>query len=396
MADAIVQVNGRDVASAVVFVPNEGAWFVDLNISSDEPLDGMVTIKIGASTLKGTTHSIANGTHGMQRKARVIAGGGGWGTILKPLSYSVNDAGIKAATVAADAAKSAGEVMGSFAGGVTKLGAHYLRDAGPASRTLEDAARGVPWWVDYAGITHVGPRSITTADPKLYDIISCDTRSRNVVLSVADLEAVGIGSTLVKDLDAPMVVQAFEIEVAATGIRMRAWCGQGRTSSLASSLRAIVKRTTDQRITWPVRYRVLEMSGDRVSLQIVKKADGVPDAISVAMWPGAGSMHTIAARGAEVIVQFVDGDRSDPIITNFAGRNSHGAMAERLVLGASSGQGADAARKGDVVNIALPPFNFVGTIGVLPATGLLTAILPSAMGVIVTGAPGVGIGNDKA
>jgi hypothetical protein len=64
------------------------------------------------------------------------------------------------------------------------------------------------------------------------------------------------------------------------------------------------------------------------------------------------------------------------------------------VLGAASGEGANAARKGDVVDIALPPFQFTGNIGGSPASGLLTALTPRALGVIITGAPGVGIGND--
>jgi hypothetical protein len=66
------------------------------------------------------------------------------------------------------------------------------------------------------------------------------------------------------------------------------------------------------------------------------------------------------------------------------------------VLGAASGNGQDAARKGDVVEILIPPFAFEGTIGGSPAAGLLTAPLPRTYGTIVTGAPGVGIGNDAA
>lgn len=395
MPTTAAQINGRDAAHVTLFVPNEGVWFADVNIATDDPLTGAASITLGASTLKGTVRDPASGTYGLQRKLRVLAGAGKWQTEIKPMGYR-NDAGVKAASVASDAAREVGETLGTFAGGVTSLGSHYERNAGPASRTLEDAARGVPWWVDYAGVTQVSARTITTPDPKLYDVISCDPRSRNVLLSVTDLEAVGIGSTLTKGLDAPMVVQSFELEIAESGLRMRAWCGVGRTSSLAASLRAIVERTTDKRITWPCRYRVVDLSGDRVNLQAVKKTAGVPDALSVPMWPGVASAHVVSALGAEVIVQFVDGDRSDPIVTNFAGRGSKGAIAQRLVLGAASGEGQDAARKGDVCDIALPPFNFVGTIGGSPATGLLTAIVPRALGIIVTGAPGVGIGNDKA
>lgn len=396
MADTTaLQINKRDVARALLFVPNEGVWFLDADFASDEPLTGAVDITLGASTLKGTVLDPSAGTYGLQRKVRILAGAGKWSAVLKPLSYH-NDAGVKASTVAADAAHAAGEKLGTFTGGVLRLGAHYQREAGPASRALEDAARGVPWWVDYAGVTQVAARLTTTPDPTTYDVITHDSRSRNVTLSVSDLQSVGVGSTLTKGLDSPLVVRSFELEIAPEGLRMRAWCGAGRTSSLASSLRAIVERTTDKRITWPVRYRVVDMAGDRVDLQIVKKASGVPDGLSVPQWPGIAGAHIISALGAEVIVQFVDGDRSDPIVTNYAGRGSHGAIPKRLVLGAASGSGQDAARKGDVVDMALPPFAFAGTIGGLPAAGLLTAVAPRALGIISTGARGVGIGDDAA
>jgi hypothetical protein len=391
MADAVVQANGRDVARLLLFVPNEGVWFADLNFASAEPLTGAVTITLGASTLKGTVDDTASGVFGLQRKVRVIGGAGGWRKELAPMGYR-NDAGVKASQVAADAAREVGETLGTFAGGVERLGAHYLSDAGPASHTIEDVARGVPWWVDYAGVTQVSVRTTSTPPEDSYTVVTCDPRSRNVELSVPDLEAVRVGSILTAGLEEPLTVNAFELEVTPERIRMHAWCGTGRGSSLANSLRTIVERVTDKRITWPVRYRVANLAGDRVDLQVVKKAVGIPDALSVPLWPGIAGAHIVSTLGAEVIVQFVDGDRSDPIVTSFAGRA--GSMPQRVVFGSKTGEGADAARSGDVVKLALPPFQFSGTIGGSPATGLLTAVLPVAYGLIITGSPAVGIGND--
>lgn len=394
MGDTALQVNGRSVARSLISVPGEGVWFADLDLTEAEPLDGRVSITLGASTLSATVDPSATGTYGLRRRVRVLGGAGGWGKQLKAQGYR-NDAGVKASLVAADAAAACGETLGTFAGAVPRLGSHYLRFAGPASKALENAARGVPWWVAYDGVTHVAARPESTPDPAAYETISYSPRHGVLRLQVNDLAAVGIGSRITKDLDAPVVIRSFELEATANGLRMRAWCGEGRGTNLIASLRRIVQRTTDQRITWPVRYRIGAMSGDRADLQIVKKGSGAPDALSVPLWPGAPSVHFEPATGAEVIVQFVDGDPADPVVMGFAGRGSQGALAKRLILGAASGNGSDAARKGDVVSLTLPPFNFTGTIGGSPATGLLTAVTPTALGTIVTGAPGVGIGDDK-
>lgn len=395
MGESALQVNGRSCSDGKIYVPNEGVWFADLDLTDAEPITGRVSITLGGSVLSGTVDDDASGVFGLRFRARVIGGAGGWRKEIKPQGYR-NDAGVKASTVAADAARACGETLGTFAGAVPRLGAHYLREAGPASRTLEDAARGAPWWVGYDGITQVSARSGSTPATDTYETISYDAQSNALQLQVNDLQAVGIGATITKDLPSPVVVAAFELHVATSGIRMLAWTGAGRGTNAIRALRAIVEHATSDRIMWPCRYRVVDLTGDRVDLQIVKKGTGAPDALSVPMWPGMAGVHVVSAKGAEVIVQFVDGDRADPIVTSFAGRGGHGAIPRRLVLGAASGNGQDAARKGDVVEILLPPFAFSGTIGGSPADGLLTAALPRTLGSIISGAPGVGIGNDAA
>jgi hypothetical protein len=394
MGDSALQVAGRSVVKGTIFVPHEGVWFADLDLSSAEPISGSVAITLGGSTLRGVVDPEASKVFGLRFRARVIGGAGGWRTEIKPTSYS-NDAGVKASSVAADAARACGETLGTFAGGTLRLGSHYLREAGPASRIIEDAARGVPWWVGYDGVTQVSARTASAPAADSYEVISFDPQSSALQLQVNDLQAVGVGSVISKDLPAPVTVRSFELHVAEDSIRMHAWTGDGRGTNAIDSLRAIVEHSISDRITWPVRYRVVDLAGDRVDLQVVKKSSGAPDALSVPLWPGIASAHVISAKGAEVIVQFVDGDRADPIVTGFAGRGSSGAVAKRIVLGAASGEGQDAARKGDIAEIILPPFAFSGTIGGSPAAGLLTAVIPRAFATIITGAPGVGIGNDS-
>jgi hypothetical protein len=112
------------------------------------------------------------------------------------------------------------------------------------------------------------------------------------------------------------------------------------------------------------------------------------------MWPGLPGAHATLAPGAEVLVQFIGGDRAQPVVTHFVGRGGPGHSPKKLELGGDTG--AEAARKGDVVTVVLPPLVFVGT-GVIngvpgtPVTGVLTATLPQVTGTITAGSGKVSI-----
>jgi hypothetical protein len=249
----------------------------------------------------------------------------------------------------------------------------------------------VQWWVDYAGVTQVGTRPAATLDPKAYQVLTYDPRAQDALVTVDDPSAVTIGSVLAEGLDAPITVREFELVVTATEMRVHAWCGgvAGAHGNLADSVRAIVQRLTDQPLHGLYRYRVERMSGDRVELQVVKKSAGLPDVFPLSIWPGVAGVHAVLSPGAEVLVQFVEGSRAQPVVTHFAGKDGVGFTPVSLVLGGPSGGAA--ARMGDTVEVLLPPAVFSGTIGGSPATGVITFILNKAMGTITSGSPKVSI-----
>jgi hypothetical protein len=140
------------------------------------------------------------------------------------------------------------------------------------------------------------------------------------------------------------------------------------------SLRAIVERLTDAKLNGKFRYRVVEMRGDRVDLQRAGTRRDLPDMIAVSMWPGVSGSHAKLAKGTEVLVAFVDGDRAMPIITNFA----PGSVPDELTLGGPSGA-APVARLGDSVTVCWPPnIPFAGTVAGSPFTGEMTILTPAS------------------
>lgn len=332
---------GHPCTDVRVHVPARGPWWADVTFEGAPDVSGRVSLALGALELSGTIDASHDGTHGLQRRSRVIAGAGGWATLLPAKAYH-NDAQIRALTVAQDAAREAGETLSaSFAPAYERVGIDYVRQAGPASRVLEDVIGGAAWWVDYDGTTQVGERPTSDASPDDYEVLEHEPAEHVVTLAVDDLRTVGIGSVLSERLDAPQTVRELEIDVTAERVRVKAWTGgeDGGHGRLDRAMRSIVARYTDARIFGSWRYRVIRMASDRVELQAVRRGAGLPDVLPVSMWPGVAGAHAELTPGAEVLVEFVEGDRTMPIVTHFAGRDGAGwAPRETVIAVADPGE----------------------------------------------------------
>lgn len=383
MTDAAhTTINGHRVSSLRLIVGNVGPWHGEVEFETDPEVEGRVLLQVGPLALRGTL--VSSGTFGLRRRARIVGGAAGWGQTVGAQHYH-NDAGVKGRAVADDAARAVGESVGSFVPAAERVGPDYVRQARPASCALEDVLGGVPWWVDYDGVTQAGPRPSSPVDAALYEVLAFDPEARVVTLGVDDPGAVRIGSVLVERLDGPVTVRELEIRVTPEELRVVAWCGGGEAlpGRLAGLLRTVVSRVTDGRLYGKYRYRVLGMSGERVDLQAVHRVEGLPDLLPVSVWPGVAGVHAELAPSAEVLVEFLDGRRTEPIVTAFAGKDGVGFVPASLVLGGSVGSGA--ARIGDTVEVLLPPAMFSGTVGPNTATGVLTFTVSKTLGTITTG-----------
>lgn len=336
MTEIHTTIDGHPATRVLVHVPGRGPWFADVDLETDPELEGQVTIALGALELVGTVRATEAGTHGMQRRVRVVAGGGGWGTLLAAKAYH-NDARVRAQTVAEDAAREAGETLGDFAPQLERIGVDYVRQSGPASRVLEDVIGVVPWWVDYDGVTQVGARSSSTPAADAYEVLEHEPRERVVTLAVDDLSAIGVGSVLSERLDEPQTVRELELDVGAERVRVRAWCGEDAGyGHLWGLVRGLARRATDDQLFGVYKYRVVQMSGDRVELQAVRRELGLPDIRPISMWPGLAGAHAELAGGAEVLVSFIDGARTQPIVTGFVGKGGPGHTPQNTTIDITS------------------------------------------------------------
>ena len=343
---AFINVDGDTVLSASLHVPNIGPWWADVLFETAPEISGLVTLVIGSLSLTGTIVERESSSFAGQRYARIVAGAAGWGSLVEAQHYH-SDSSIRAQSIAEDAARLIGETIGSFVVPNAFVGIDYSRQAGLASRVIEDVIQGAPWHVDYSGNTNIGERSTSQARPSDYQVLDFDLDNRLVTLAVDDLTTIGVGSIISEGLNAAETVYELQVKATADSVRVKAWVGGTLTDRgrLAQLFRNITKRSTDNRLFGKYRFRVTAMSGDRTELQAVVQQAGLPDALPISMAPGVAGAHAKLTPGTIVLVEFVEGDRTLPIVTAFAGKDGTGHTADELDLSVTTKirLGSDAA-----------------------------------------------------
>jgi hypothetical protein len=157
-------------------------------------------------------------------------------------------------------------------------------------------------------------------------VLEYSAAERVVTLAVDDVSAVSVGAVLSDGLDAPQTVRDLEIRVTPEAVRLVAWTGapvgaRGRLEGALGRLHGVYD------------YRVARLSADRVELQAIDRALGLPDLGPTPMFQGVAGAHATLALGAEVLVQFVNGDRARPVVTGFVGKGGPGFAPTRIDFG---------------------------------------------------------------
>jgi len=367
---AYVTANGHTCVRAKVTVGYVGPWTAELHLPDAAELGERVTLRIGPLTLVGAPIPDMQGVYGDQRWIRIAGGAAGWSRPIRRLGYH-NDAGVKALLVAQDAAREVGETLGAFVPTRERIGSDFAREAGPASRALSRAIGGAAWWVDYAGVTQVGPRPERALQAASYTVISFDPAERTAKLIADDPTTIQVGATLTDGIDRTSTIR--EMEITASGdepLSFHVWLGgtEQQPGRLATLLEGIVQRAMDAQLFGVYRYRVVQRGGDdRLDLQAVDTTLGLPDLRAITVLPGATAVRSQVTTGGIVLVAFAEGARSRPFVVSYA---AYGAEGFAPPAGATAKR---AAREGDIVRVALPTGSISGTIGAsTPFTGTIT------------------------
>lgn len=306
--------NNIRATSAKVNIPAWGCWYAEVSLDGDHTLTGVHTLKVADLTLSG---AVISGGPQLGRSVYRIAGGkGGWGRTIPRKAYA-NDAGVKLATVLADAAREAGEVLGDVSQS-TRVGPEYVRPAGPASRVLQEL---VPngWYVDEAGVTQIGTRPSSALTIKATRTQPLDKARGKIVLASEQIATILPGKTI----DGITVVDVAHEISAEGGIRTTLW--SSTTPTHLDALSALLQQLDPNRAFRGVtEYRVVALSGNRLDLQPVRVATGMPELERVPVRPGMAGFSSEVEPGSRVLVGFVDSDPARPYVAGFEDKDGEG------------------------------------------------------------------------
>jgi hypothetical protein len=340
-----ILLNGLSCVSARVVTPWQGVWFADVDVDLGEvPVapTGAAVLLIGTTSLVGTIDDRASGRFGTKARVRLVGGGGGWDTVVSAQHFH-NDGGVLLAAVLSATASSVGEIVAP-ADPTQRLGVDFVRTAGAASRVLA----GLDWYVTFAGVTVVGPRVVTPALPSI-EVLSFDPNTQRLELATDDV--VQPGTLIVDPRFSALTVRDVEQTFNEAGSRAVAWCSSSSGSRLGAALANLARESVGVAFLKCYRYRVIAQAVDgRLTLQAVKRAAGVPDSVSIPVWPGVAGVSAKLLPGSEVLLEFIDGDASQPVVRGF---QPDGEPLEIVVSAVKTTVGSAAAKP---VVIASPSF----------------------------------------
>jgi hypothetical protein len=336
---------GYRATSARLHVPAWGAPWADAVLDDEVELSGRVELAIADLTVSCTI--VSGGPSKGRSSYRLVGGAGGWGRVVGERSYKNNDAGIAVASVLRDLAADAGETL---AGDLptTRVGPHWLREAGRAHQTLELLApRG--WYVDEQGRTIIGRRAAT--ELAVEATLGPVDRARATVTLAAESIATVLPGVTVAGIEALDVLH----EVTSGGLRSTIW-GEGYAGG---QLEDVVAAYVLRLFPWlrytrgPFEYRVVDQEGERLTLQPVRVSLGLADIERVAVRPGVPGVRADVQLGSHVLVQFIEADPSRPAVVGFEDAEGGGFTPDTIIIGRD---GADPTgpflRAGEIVALS--------------------------------------------
>lgn len=317
---------GHRATRARVQIPKWGCWYADVDLDGEHTLSGSVSLVIADLTLRGTI--LSGGATKGRSQYRIVAGAGGWGQTVARKSY-VNDLGAKHSTVLGDAARDAGETLGTISS-TDRVGPGWVRVEGPASAVLELVApRG--WYVDEAGVTQIGARTGSAVSANIPRTKPVDLARGVVVLAPEKIATILPGVTV----DGLTAVDV-QHEISAKGGLRTTIYGARESGGSSRGLEAFAKLLDvidpDRNFRGVTEYRVVLRQSKRYDLQPVRRSSGMPDLARVFVRPGVAGCDADVALGSVVLVGFVNSDPSRPYIAGFEDADGEAFVPDVLRL----------------------------------------------------------------
>lgn len=221
MTAPALTLNGARANVARLHVPAGGRWLVDVELDGTSVPTGSATVTIGDLTLVGTVATWFSGSFVGVSRVRVVAGAAGWSKVVPQRSYH-DDGGVRRAMLLDALAREVGETI-ETTGDATRLDIDFVRYTTTGARALDRVLGGLPWRVDFDGVTRYGDRPAATLGEGA-ELLDFDPRAHTMTFAAPSPASVPIGATVTDArMGAPLVVREVEATVTAGAARILAW-----------------------------------------------------------------------------------------------------------------------------------------------------------------------------
>ncbi len=335
--------SGARVVSGHLTVSTYGAAVADVVLADEGAVPEACSLTIANLTMALHVHRQA--AFAGQRSARLVGGAGGWRREVPARAYH-SPGGIPISMVLADAAREVGEKI--VVANDASVGTYYVREAAPAARTLRQLA-GRRWWIDPAGVTHVGPRPPTTVRSEFL-AASHDGSEGRYSIATEDLAAWLPGATFSNSLVPATVVSSVSVTLEQAG-KMRVEVLAAGDDRLLGAWRQLVRaEDPDESYRGVWEYSVASTTGGTFDGHPTASAVPLPPAVRWPLRGGIPGMTSSPTAGSTLLVAFVNGDPARPIVLGYdtSVPDVLGLDAADMRLGAGLGR---VLREGDTLSL---------------------------------------------
>lgn len=361
-----ITVEGRIVSNGAITIPYYGAWVADVDLPVQDPaLPSSVSLVIADLTLRGTVVRQAGFAGG--RKARIVAGGGGWDRTIPAKGYA-HVSGIKLSTILNDAAREAGESI--VIDSDRTLGLNYGREECVASALLK-LLIGEAWWIDEAGVTQTKARA-STAVVAPFTLVTRDGSTDQFEIATESIAGWLPGRTFTSPtVTDARTISSITIKAGNDGkLRLHVLSTSVVIERLRQSIRALIRSelvALSYTTTWDYTVAASTgMPGTSSTVDATPLAGSpMPPLTKVPLAVGLGVV-TPPLTGTPCRIRFVNADPAKPEVISLGATTEHVATIEA---------------------VALLVYNFMATLMAAAGGGpLLALVLQPLMGTAMTAA----------
>lgn len=375
------EVNKHGIVAGSVYDPATGAWSADVQVNTDEPLSGQVTLSLPGVDLIGT---VTNGDVVAGRQdVRIIGGRGGLSTAVpgQPfrretvrgiLDYVLGKAGEAVSVATSDAAL------------LARILEHWTHVEGTAGQALDllAAQLGTSWSIAPDGGVTFGSPAWATSEPE-HTLIKHDPATGTMLLGIVEA-SLRPGTTF-----RGQKIQV--VEHLIDGEQVRQLVRYGSANELDQMILRLIEHALPVGRLLSYECEVVTQNADgTVDLQPTSPTAGPGwQGVEVAL---QGPFAVKVATGARCVLEFLDGDLTKPVVRNFLPGTTFTEMTTRgtskvtingpaIAIGDNLANITLAGSSKAVVRVGDSPTGLSVTVGMadLPVKGAIAIAVPSTV-----------------